>query len=164
MLHSFSDPRLENQTDYLRSEVARMRTIIASMEQSRSWKLTRPLRSLAKWTRFYNLQRHRDKARKKSIIIRQSPLERANQVVSSTKHSIPNVCGIAHIYYTDLADEIVEAFLRCGVIHSVVITTPTPTDQQLVDALVKLTIERPAIKIAVLPVNNIGRDLSLIHI
>ena len=75
MLQSFSDLRLEDPTDSLRSEVARLQTVIASMEQSRSWKLTRPLRSLAKWTRFYQLQRYREQARKKALIIQQTPLE-----------------------------------------------------------------------------------------
>ena len=129
------------------------------MEQSRSWKLTRPLRSLAKWTRFYQLQRYREQARKKALIIQQSPLERASQVISPKNYQVPNVCGIAHVYYTDLADEIVEAFLRCGTLNSVLITTPTPTDELLIDALEKLTRERPKLNIAVLPVKNIGRDI-----
>ena len=159
MLHSFSDLRLEDPTDSLRSEVARLRTILASMEQSRSWKLTRPLRSLAKWTRFYQLQRYREQARKKALIIQQTPVERASQVISPKNYRVPNVCGIAHVYYTDLADEIVEAFLRCGTLDSVVITTPTPTDYLLIDALEKLSNERPALNIAVLPVKNIGRDI-----
>lgn len=159
MLESFSDLRLEDPTDSLRSEVARLQTIIASMEQSRSWKLTRPLRTLAKWTRFYQLQRYREQAKKKALIIQQSPLERASQVISPKRYSVPNVCGIAHVYYTDLADEIVEAFLRCGTLNSVVITTPTPTDEQLIDALEKLAKARPNLNIAVLPVKNIGRDI-----
>jgi lipopolysaccharide biosynthesis protein len=159
MLQSFSDLRLEDPTDSLRSEVARLQTIIASMEQSRSWKLTRPLRSLAKWTRFYQLQRYREQARKKALIVQQTPLERASQVISPKNYQVPNVCGIAHVYYTDLADEIVEAFLRCGTLDSVVITTPTPTDDLLIDALEKLTRERPKLNIAVLPVKNIGRDI-----
>ena len=159
MLQSFTDLRLEDPTDSLRSEVARLQTVIASMEQSRSWKLTRPLRSLAKWTRFYQLQRYREQARKKALIIQQSPLERASQVISPKNYQVPNVCGIAHVYYTDLADEIVEAFLRCGTLDSVVITTPTPTDDLLIDALEKLTRERPKLNIAVLPVKNIGRDI-----
>jgi lipopolysaccharide biosynthesis protein len=159
MLQSFSDLRLEDPTDSLRAEVARLQTIIASMEQSRSWKLTRPLRSLAKWTRFYQLQRYREQARKKALIVQQSPLERASQVISPKNYQVPNVCGIAHVYYTDLADEIVEAFLRCGTLNSVVITTPTPTDELLIDALEKLTRERPKLNIAVLPVKNIGRDI-----
>lgn len=159
MLQSFSDLRLEDPTDSLRSEVARLQTVIASMEQSRSWKLTRPLRSLAKWTRFYQLQRYREQARKKALIIQQTPLERASQVISPKNYQVPNVCGIAHVYYTDLADEIVEAFLRCGTLDSVVITTPTPTDDLLIDALEKLTRERPKLNIAVLPVKNIGRDI-----
>ncbi len=159
MLQSFSDLRLEDPTDSLRSEVARLQTIIASMEQSRSWKLTRPLRSLAKWTRFYQLQRYREQARKKALIIQQSPLERASQVISPKNYQVPNVCGIAHVYYTDLADEIVEAFLRCGTLNSVVITTPTPTDDLLIDALEKLSKSRPSLNIAVLPVKNIGRDI-----
>ena len=159
MLQSFNDLRLEDPTDSLRSEVARLQTIIASMEQSRSWKLTRPLRSLAKWTRFYQLQHYREQARKKALIIQQSPLERASQVISQRNYQVPNVCGIAHVYYTDLADEIVEAFLRCGNLDSVVITTPTPTDELLIDALEKLTRERPKLNIAVLPVKNIGRDI-----
>ncbi len=129
------------------------------MEQSRSWKLTRPLRSLAKWTRFYQLQRYREQARKKALIIQQSPLERASQVISPKNYQVPNVCGIAHVYYTDLADEIVEAFLRCGTLNSVVITTPTPTDDLLIDALEKLSKSRPSLNIAVLPVKNIGRDI-----
>lgn len=129
------------------------------MEQSRSWKLTRPLRSLAKWTRFYQLQRYREQARKKALIIQQSPLERASQVISPKNYQVPNVCGIAHVYYTDLADEIVEAFLRCGTLNSVVITTPTPTDELLIDALEKLSKSRPSLNIAVLPVKNIGRDI-----
>jgi lipopolysaccharide biosynthesis protein len=159
MLQSFSDLRLEDPTDSLRSEVARLQTIIASMEQSRSWKLTRPLRSLAKWTRFYQLQRYREQARKKALIVQQTPLERASQVISPKNYKVPNVCGIAHVYYTDLADEIVEAFLRCGTLDSVVITTPTPADDLLIDALEKLTRERPKLNIAVLPVKNIGRDI-----
>ena len=159
MLQSFSDLRLEDPTDSLRSEVARLQTIIASMEQSRSWKLTRPLRSLAKWTRFYQLQRYREQARKKALIIQQSPLERASQVISPKNYKVPNVCGIAHVYYTDLADEIIEAFLRCGTLDSVVITTPTPTDELLIDALEKLSKERPALNIAVLPIKNLGRDI-----
>jgi lipopolysaccharide biosynthesis protein len=159
MLQSFSDLRLEDPTDSLRSEVARLQTIIASMEQSRSWKLTRPLRSLAKWTRFYQLQRYREQARNKALIIQQTPLERASQVISPKNYKVPNVCGIAHVYYTDLADEIIEAFLRCGTLDSVVITTPTPTDDLLIDALEKLTRERPKLNIAVLPVKNIGRDI-----
>jgi lipopolysaccharide biosynthesis protein len=129
------------------------------MEQSRSWKLTRPLRSLAKWTRFYQLQRYREQARKKALIVQQSPLERASQVISPKNYKMPNVCGIAHVYYTDLADEIVEAFLRCGTLDSVVITTPTPTDDLLIDALEKLAKARPNLNIAVLPVKNIGRDI-----
>jgi lipopolysaccharide biosynthesis protein len=159
MLQSFGDLQLEDPTDSLRSEVARLRTVVASMEQSRSWKLTRPLRLLAKWTRFYQLQRYRERARKKALIIQQSPLERASQVISPKNYSIPNVCGIAHVYYTDLADEIVEAFLRCGTLHSVVITTPTPTDELLIDAIEKLVKARPRLKIAVLPVKNVGRDI-----
>lgn len=159
MLQSFNDLRLEDPTDSLRSEVARLQTIIASMEQSRSWKLTRPLRSFAKWTRFYQLQRYREQARKKALIIQQSPLERASQVISQKNFKVPNVCGIAHVYYTDLADEIVEAFLRCGTLNSVVITTPTPTDELLIDALEKLSKERPALNIAVLPIKNLGRDI-----
>ena len=159
MLQSFSDLRLEDPTDSLRSEVVRLQTIIASMEQSRSWKLTRPLRTLAKWTRFYQLQRYREQARKKALIVQQTPLERASQVISPKNYQVPNVCGIAHVYYTDLADEIVEAFLRCGTLDSVVITTPTPTDDLLIDALEKLTRERPKLNIAVLPVKNIGRDI-----
>jgi lipopolysaccharide biosynthesis protein len=159
MLQSFGDLQLEDSTDFLRSEVARLQTIIASMEQSRSWKLTRPLRSLAKWTRFYQLQRYRERARKKALIIQQTPLERASQVISPKNYLIPKVCGIAHVYYTDLADEIVEAFLRCGTLHSVVITTPTPTDEQLIDALEKLAKARPTLNIAVLPVKNLGRDI-----
>ena len=158
-MQSFSDLRLEDPTDSLRSEVARLQTIIASMEQSRSWKLTRPLRSLAKWTRFYQLQRYREQARKKALIIQQSPLERASQVISPKNYQVPNVCGIAHVYYTDLADEIVEAFLRCGTLNSVVITTPTPTDDLLIDALEKLSKARPTLDIAVLPVKNLGRDI-----
>jgi lipopolysaccharide biosynthesis protein len=129
------------------------------MEQSRSWKLTRPLRSFAKWTRFYQLQRYREQARKKALIIQQSPLERASQVISQKNFKVPNVCGIAHVYYTDLADEIVEAFLRCGTLNSVIITTPTPTDELLIDALEKLSKERPALNIAVLPIKNLGRDI-----
>jgi lipopolysaccharide biosynthesis protein len=159
MLHSFSDLRLEDPTESLRSEVARLRTVVASMEQSRSWKLTRPLRTLAKWTRFYQLQRYRERARKKALIIRQSPLARASQVLSPKYYRVPNVCGIAHVYYTDLADEIVEAFLRCGTLNSVVITTPTPTDELLIDALEKLTTELPNLNIAIIPVKNIGRDI-----
>ena len=159
MLQSFGDLQLEDPTDFLRSEVARLQTIVASMEQSRSWKLTRPLRTLAKRTRFYQLQRYRERARKKALIIQQSPVERASQVISPKNYSIPNVCGIAHVYYTDLADEIVEAFLRCGTLHSVVITTPTPTDKQLIDALEKLAKARPLLNIAVLPVKNLGRDI-----
>jgi lipopolysaccharide biosynthesis protein len=159
MLQSFSDLRLEDPSDSLRSEVARLQTILASMEQSRSWKLTRPLRSLAKWTRFYQLQRYREQARKKALIIQQTPVERASQVISPKNYKVPNVCGIAHVYYTDLADEIVEAFLRCGTLNSVIITTPTPTDELLIDALQKLSNERPALNIAVLPVKNIGRDI-----
>ena len=158
-MQSFNDLRLEDPTDSLRSEVARLQTIIASMEQSRSWKLTRPLRSFAKWTRFYQLQRYREQARKKALIIQQSPLERASQVISQKNFKVPNVCGIAHVYYTDLADEIVEAFLRCGTLNSVVITTPTPTDELLIDALEKLSKERPALNIAVLPIKNLGRDI-----
>ena len=129
------------------------------MEQSRSWKLTRPLRSFAKWTRFYQLQRYREQARKKALIIQQTPLERASQVISQKNYKVPNVCGIAHVYYTDLADEIIEAFLRCGTLDSVVITTPTPTDELLIDALEKLSKERPALNIAVLPIKNLGRDI-----
>ena len=159
MLQSFSDLRLEDPTDSLRSEVARLQTVIASMEQSRSWKLTRPLRSLAKWTRLYQLQRYREQARKKALIIQQTPLERASQVVSPKNYQVPNVCGIAHVYYTDLADEIIEAFLRCGTLNSVVITTPTPTDELLIDALEKLSKERPTLNIAVLPTKNLGRDI-----
>jgi lipopolysaccharide biosynthesis protein len=159
MLHSFGDLQLEDPTEYLRPEVARLQAIIASMEQSRSWKLTRPLRSLAKWTRFYQLQRYRERARKQALIIQQSPLERASHVVAPKNCKIPNVCGIAHVYYTDLADEIVEALLRCGTLHSVVITTPTPTDELLIDALEKLAKARPTLNIAVLPVKNIGRDI-----
>lgn len=159
MLQSFRDLRLEDPTESLRSEVARLQTIIASMEQSRSWKLTRPLRSFAKWTRFYQLQRYREQARKKALIIQQTPLERASQVVSPKNYQVPNVCGIAHVYYTDLADEIVEAFLRCGTLNSVIITTPTPTDELLIDALEKLSKERPTLNIAVLPTKNLGRDI-----
>ena len=159
MLQSFGDLRLEDPTDSLRSEVARLQTVIASMEQSRSWKLTRPLRSLAKWTRFYQLQRYRERARKKALIIQQTPLERASQVISPKNYQVPNVCGIAHVFYTDLADEIVEAFLRCGTLHSVVVTTPTPTDELLIDALEKLAKARPTLNIAVLPVKNVGRDI-----
>ena len=159
MLQSFGDLQLEDPTEYLRPEVARLQAIIASMEQSRSWKLTRPLRSLAKWTRFYQLQRYRERARKQALIIQQSPLERASHVVAPKNCKIPNVCGIAHVYYTDLADEIVEALLRCGTLHSVVITTPTPTDELLIDALEKLAKARPTLNIAVLPVKNIGRDI-----
>lgn len=159
MLQSFGDLQLDDPTDFLRSEVARLQTIIASMEQSRSWKLTRPLRSLAKWTRFYQLQRYRERARKKALIIQETPLERASQVISPNNYQVPNVCAIAHVYYTDLADEIVEALLRCGTLHSVVITTPTPTDELLIDALEKLTKARPTLKIAVLPITNIGRDI-----
>jgi len=159
MLQSFNDLRLEDPTDSLRSEVFRLQTIIASMEQSRSWKLTRPLRSFAKWTRFYQLQRYREQARKKALIIQQSPLERASQVISQKNYKVPNVCGIAHVYYTDLADEIIEAFLRCGTLDSVVITTPTPTDELLIDALEKLSKERPTLNIAVLPIKNLGRDI-----
>jgi lipopolysaccharide biosynthesis protein len=159
MLQSFNDLRLEDPTDSLRSEVSRLQTIIASMEQSRSWKLTRPLRSFAKWTRFYQLQRYREQARKKALIVQQSPLERASQVISQKNYKVPNVCGIAHVYYTDLADEIIEAFLRCGTLDSVVITTPTPTDELLIDALEKLSKERPALNIAVLPIKNLGRDI-----
>jgi lipopolysaccharide biosynthesis protein len=159
MLQSFSDLRLEDPTDSLRSEVARLQTILASMEQSRSWKLTRPLRALAKWTRLYQLQRYREQARKKALIIQQTPVERASQVISPKNYQTPNVCGIAHVYYTDLADEIVDAFLRCGTLNSVVITTPTPTDELLIDALQKLSNQRPALNIAVLPVKNIGRDI-----
>jgi lipopolysaccharide biosynthesis protein len=159
MLQSFGDLQLEDPTEYLRSEVARLQTIIASMEQSRSWKLTRPLRSLAKWTRFYQLQRYRERARKQALIIQQSPLERASHVVTPKNCKIPNVCGIAHVYYTDLADEIVEAFLRCGTLHSVVITTPTPTDEHLIEALENLTKARPKLNIAILQVKNVGRDI-----
>jgi lipopolysaccharide biosynthesis protein len=159
MLQSFGDLQLGDPTDFLRSEVARLQTIIASMEQSRSWKLTRPLRSLAKWTRFYQLQRYRERARKRALIIQQSPLERASQVLSPKNYSIPNVCGIAHVYYTDLADEIVEAFLRCGTLNSVIITTPTPTDKLLIDAVEKLSKARPKLNIVVQPVKNIGRDI-----
>jgi lipopolysaccharide biosynthesis protein len=158
MLQSFSDLRLEDPTDSLRSEVARLQTILASMEQSRSWKLTRPLRALAKWTRLYQLQRYREQARKKALIIQQTPVERASQVISPKNYQTPNVCGIAHVYYTDLADEIVDAFLRCGTLNSVVITTPTPTDELLIDALQKLSNQRPALNIAVLPVKNKGRN------
>ena len=157
MLQSFRDLRLEDPTESLRSEVARLQTIIASMEQSRSWKLTRPLRSFAKWTRLYQLQRYREQARKKALIIQQTPLERASQVISPKNYQVPNVCGIAHVYYTDLADEIIEAFLRCGTLNSVVITTPTPTDELLIDALEKLSKERPTLNIAVLPTKNLGR-------
>ena len=159
MLQSFRDLRLEDPTESLRSEVARLQTIIASMEQSRSWKLTRPLRSFAKWTRLYQLQRYREQARKKALIIQQTPLERASQVISPKNYQVPNVCGIAHVYYTDLADEIIEAFLRCGTLNSVVITTPTPTDELLIDALEKLSKERPTLNIAVLPTKNLGRDI-----
>lgn len=159
MLQAFKDLQLEDPTESLRSEVARLQTIVASMEQSRSWKLTRPLRSFAKWTRFYQLQYYREQVRKKALIIQQSPLERASRVISPENSKTPNVCGIAHVYYTDLADEILQAFLRCGTLNSVVITTPTPTDQLLIDALEKLRIERPALNIAVLPVKNLGRDI-----
>ncbi|NBO56678.1 MAG: hypothetical protein EBU84_19265, partial [Actinobacteria bacterium] len=159
MLQPFTDLRLEDPTESLRSEVARLRTVVANMEQSRSWKLTRPLRTLAKWTRLYQLQRYRERARKKALIIRQTPLERASQVLSPKYYRAPNVCGIAHVYYTDLADEIVEAFLRCGILNSVVITTPTPTDELLIDALEKLTTELPYLNIAIIPVKNIGRDI-----
>jgi lipopolysaccharide biosynthesis protein len=63
------------------------------------------------------------------------------------------------VYYTDLANEIIEAFLRCGTLNSVVITTPTPTDELLIDALEKLSRERPTLNIAVLSVKNMGRDI-----
>ena len=159
MLHICNDDKSVDPTTSLRADVERLQTIIASMEQSRSWKLTRPLRSFAKWTRFYQLQRYREQARKKALIIQQTPLERASQVISPKNYQVPNVCGIAHVYYTDLADEIVEAFLRCGTLNSVVITTPTPTDDLLIDALEKLTRERPKLNIAVLTVKNIGRDI-----
>jgi lipopolysaccharide biosynthesis protein len=159
VLQSVSYLQLEDQTDLLRSEVARLQTVIASMEQSRSWKLTRPLRTFAKHTRLYRLQRYREQANKKALIIPTSPLERASQVISPKTFSIPNVCGIAHVYYTDLANEIIEAFLRCGTLNSVVITTSTPTDELLIDALEKLSRERPNLNIAVLPAKNIGRDI-----
>lgn len=159
MLHISNDDKSVNPTTSLRADVERLQTIIASMEQSRSWKLTRPLRSFAKWTRFYQLQRYREQARKKALIIQQTPLERASQVISQKNYKVPNVCGIAHVYYTDLADEIIEAFLRCGTLDSVVITTPTPTDELLIDALEKLSKERPALNIAVLPIKNLGRDI-----
>ena len=159
MLQIRNDDKSVDPTTSLSADVERLQTIIASMEQSRSWKLTRPLRSFAKWTRFYQLQRYREKARKKALIIQQSPLERASQVISPKNYKVPNVCGIAHVYYTDLADEIVEAFLSCGTLNSVVITTPTPTDDLLIDALEKLTRERPKLNIAVLTVKNIGRDI-----
>jgi lipopolysaccharide biosynthesis protein len=159
VLQSFTDLELEDPSDLLRSEVARLQTIIASMEQSRSWKLTRPLRSFAMHTRLYRLQRYREQANKKALIIPTSPFERASQVISPKTFSIPNVCGIAHVFYTDLANEIVEAFLRCGTLNSVVITTPTPADELLIDALEKLSKERPTLNIAVLPTENIGRDI-----
>jgi len=159
VLQSVSYLQLEDPTDLLRSEVARLQTVIASMEQSRSWKLTRPLRTFAMRTRIYQLQRYREQANKKALIIPLSPFERASQVISPNTFSIPNVCGIAHVYYTDLANEIIEAFLRCGTLNSVVITTPTPTDELLIDALEKLSRERPNLNIAVLPSKNIGRDI-----
>jgi lipopolysaccharide biosynthesis protein len=105
------------------------------------------------------LQRYRERARKKALIIQQTPLERASQVISPKNYQVPNVCGIAHVYYNDLADEIVEAFLRCGTLHSVVITTPTPTDEHLIEALEKLTKARPTLNIAILQVKNVGRDI-----
>jgi len=154
-----NDLQLENQADYLISENARLRTVIASMEQSRSWKLTRPLRSLAKRTRSYQRKRNHELARKKELVITQSPLERYSQVVSPVKCLIPNVCGVAHIYYTDLADEIVDAFMRCGILQSVVITSPTPTDELIQKAVERLKKERPKLKISVLPQKNIGRDI-----
>jgi lipopolysaccharide biosynthesis protein len=40
-----------------------------------------------------------------------------------------------------------------------VITTPTPTDELLIDAIEKLVKARPRLKIAVLPVKNVGRDI-----
>jgi hypothetical protein len=110
-------------------------------------------------TRLYRLQRYREQANKKALIIPTSPFERASQVISPKTFSIPNVCGIAHVFYTDLANEIVEAFLRCGTLNSVVITTPTPADELLIDALEKLSKERPTLNIAVLPTENIGRDI-----
>ena len=159
MLQSFSDLRLEDPTDSLRSEVARLQTVIASMEQSWSWKLTRPIRIATKCIRIRQRQFYKRQALVKDLIIQQSPMERASQVISPNNYKVPNVCGIAHVYYTDLADEIVEAFLRCGTLNSVVITTPTPKDNLLIDALEKLTRERPKLNIAVLPVKNIGRDI-----
>jgi lipopolysaccharide biosynthesis protein len=159
MAISFTDLDLEDPTEALRSEVARLRTIVASMEQSRSWKITRPLRSFAKWSRLYRLQQYREKARKRALIIQQTPAERASEVVTPLRYSVPNVCGIAHIYYTDLADEIVEVFLRCGTLTSAVITTPFPKDDLLIDALTKLVQARPSLNIAILETENIGRDI-----
>jgi lipopolysaccharide biosynthesis protein len=159
MLQSFNDLRLEDPTDSLRSEVVRLQTIIASMEQSWSWRLTRPIRIATKFIRIRQRKYYKRLALEKDLIIQQSPMERASQVSSSKNNQIPNVCGIAHVYYTDLADEIVEAFFRCGTLNSVIITSPTPSDELLIDAIRKLSNERPALNIAVLPVNNIGRDI-----
>jgi len=159
MFQSLSDLRLEDPTDLLRSEVARLQSVIANMEQSWSWKLTRPLRFATRHLRIHQRKYHKYHALKKNLVIQQSPLERASQIIPKRNYKVPNVCGIAHVYYTDLADEIVDTFLRCGTLNSVVITTPTPTDDLFIDSVEKLARERPRLNIAVLPVKNIGRDI-----
>ena len=159
MLHIRNDDKSVDPTTSPRADVECLRAIIASKEQYRFWQLTQTIQTLTKWIRYYQRKYYKRQALNKSITIHQTPLARARQVILESQFSVPNVCGIAHVYYTDLADEIVEAFLRCGTLDSVVITTPTPTDDRLIDALQRLTKERPKLNIAVLTVENIGRDI-----
>ena len=159
MALTFDDLGLDDPTDALRAEVARLRTVVARMEQSRSWQVTRPLRALAKWTRLYQLERYRERARKKSLVIAQTPAERASLVVNPNKVGAPNVCGVAHIYYPDLATEIVDAFLRCGVLSSVIITTPSPDDPEIIEATRRLIATRPDLALEIVEVENLGRDI-----
>ena len=151
--------RVEHQLLELKAEIERLQAVLRCMELSRSWRITRPLRTFAATIRVRQLERWWRRLLRKKYLVELSPIDFHAKLAIDTKHHVPKVCGIVHLFYTDLAVEIFDTLLKCDSLHSVLITTPSVNDDALKLGVERLKKSRPNLLVEIVWVENLGRDV-----
>lgn len=107
----------------------------------------------------YQLERWWRHLLRKNHLVELSPIDLHAKLAIDTKQVVPKVCGIVHLYYTDIAVEIFDALLKCESLNSVLITTPSVNDDALKLGVERLKKLRPNLLVEIVQVENFGRDI-----
>jgi len=146
----------EEATVALQEENDRLSAVIRAVESSRSWRLTRPLRTVAAALRartpgrVYRAAKRRSTRRGGSMMVGKPPVPIGKPGAS--------VCAIVHAYYIDILPEIVWSLQRCGSLTNALVTYPEGGEREGYSRAVAPLVAA-GVQVDLIGVENRGRDM-----